>query len=112
MLTGKGEGRRLQYTNSSSSAIVSGDVVVLAKGIGIAVTAIAVGAVGTIEVATEHELAAKSGQAWSMGEQLYWDATNEELTSTASSHNKAGMAGADCASAAVLGRVILNRNVV
>jgi len=110
MNTFKGEGTRLDYTNSTSSAISSGDVVVIGDMIAIAVADIAVDAVGAVEVAKEHVLTAETSDSWDQGDQLYWDATNEYLTSTSGGNTAAGRASAAKAVSATTAQVLLNNN--
>ncbi len=112
MNTFRHAGKRIPYTNSGS-AISSGDVVVLASGatgfIGIAVTGIdATTGKGELEVTGVHELTKKSGDAFTAGGLVYWDASNKQLTSTSSGNTRAGRAAAAAASDATSADVILN----
>ena len=85
-------GHRSNYTNETSTAVESGDVVVLGTEIGIAVTDIAVDALGTLERCGVHSLDALTAGEWDDGDQLYWDATNLQLTNIAAAHVEAGKA--------------------
>ena len=96
----RGQGYRSQHTNATSTAIASGDVVVLGNEIGIAMSDIAVGATGVVERCGEHELAATSADAWVDGAQLYWDTCNEDATTTASSNKKLGVSALAAAASA------------
>ena len=49
-----------------------------------------------------------TGQAWTEGASLYWDNTNKNFTTTATSNYFAGNAGAAAASGDTTGEVILN----
>ena len=108
--TFKREAHRLNYTNSTSSTIDADTVIELTAMIGVAISDIPASAVGAIEIDGVHTLTKNAGEAFTMGQQLYWDATNDELTGTASSHAKAGRAAAAAANAAVVADVILNSN--
>jgi len=106
------EGRRWGYTNSGSTTLSVGDVVVLTNGIGVVVGEdIIPGATGEIEVRTVWLLPALSTDTFALGEELYWDATNLQLTTTAGAHNKAGLAAATKAAGAdyTTGYVDLNK---
>ncbi len=104
------KGERLAHTNATSTTISSGDVVLITNRIGIAVADIVASAVGQLQVEGVFTLAKTAGQAWTLGQQLYWDASTSKFTSTASSHQKAGFAAAIAASAATSGKIKLNVN--
>lgn len=101
------QGDTLTHTNSSGSAIASGDVVVFADMVGVALVDIVDGAQG--EVATEEvwELAKETGVAISQGDQVYWDATNNRVDKT-DTNVPCGKAWAAAASAATTVQVKLN----
>lgn len=50
---------------------------------------------------------AGSGQAWAVGDDIYWDDTAKQLTKTATSNTKVGVATVAKATAAVVGRLVL-----
>jgi len=104
----RGQGYRSQHTNATSTAIASGDVVVLGNEIGIAVSDIAVGATGVVERCGVHELAATSADAWADGAQLYWDAATEMLTDTAAANPLAGKAYEAKVALVLLADVLVN----
>ena len=52
---------------------------------------------------------AGSGQAWAVGDDLYWDDTNKRLTKTATSNTKVGKAVAAKVTAATTGRFRLQQ---
>jgi len=98
--------------------VTRGDVVVLVSGstgfIGIAVTAIAA-TTGTGELAIGKfdecvfTLAKHTGEAFTDGELLYWDATNKRLTASSTGNTRAGRSYGTAASAATTANVILNQ---
>jgi len=90
------EGEAIDYT--PGSALAAGAVVVIGSvGIGIAQTAIAANAKGSLRVdgVIEH---AKASGAVTFGAKVYYDATNNVLTTTASGNTLAGWAVAAAAS--------------
>lgn len=103
-----GPGNTVRYTNNTSSAIAANDVVVIGVHIGIAPSDIAVGAEGILCTEGEYELAATSAETWSLGDQLYWNATTEKLTTEASLTTPAGMATEDKAAGVTASNVKIN----
>lgn len=91
-------GEALDYTNAGSAKIEAGDVIVLGTKIGIAGCDIAVGAVGSVHVEGVFRFAKATG-AVTIGAAVYWDATNENITTTSTSNILAGYAAAAAASA-------------
>ena len=90
------EGEVLDYT--PGSAVAAGAVVVIGSvGIGIAQNAIAANTKGSLIVdgVIEH---AKASGAITLGAKVYYDATNNVLTTTASGNTLAGYAVAAAAS--------------
>lgn len=90
------EGEAIDYT--PSSAVAAGKIVVLGTvGIGIAQTAIAANVKGSLIVdgVIEH---AKASGAVNAFAKVYYDATNDVLTTTATSNTLAGYAVAAAAS--------------
>ena len=92
-------GEALDYTNAGSAKIEAGDVIVLGTKIGVAGCDIAVGAVGSVHVEGVFRFAKKANTAITIGAAVYWDATNEEITTTSTSNTLAGYAAAAAASA-------------
>lgn len=101
------DGKIITFVNTGA-AILSGDVVLIGSIVGVAVADIAA-TTGSGAVQTEgvFNLIAAAG-AWTQGQQLYWDASPGNFTTTASGNTKAGVAWTAKASAAVLGDVNLN----
>jgi predicted RecA/RadA family phage recombinase len=86
------DGDVLNYT--AAAAIASGAVVLIGTRIGIALGDIAIGAVGTLAVTGVWQIAKLSTDVVAQGADLYWDAANSRLTTTASGNTKAGFAAA------------------
>lgn len=103
------EGKRMPYTNATSATISSGDVVVLTDMIGIAIADIAASDTGVLDVSGVHLLDKASG-AITQGQQLYWDASSENLTTSSTGNEKAGRAWAAASTAATTAYVLLNSN--
>jgi predicted RecA/RadA family phage recombinase len=90
------EGEAIDYT--PGSAVAAGAIVVIGSvGIGVAQTAIAANVRGSLIVdgVIEH---AKASGAVTFGAKVYYDATNNVLTTTATSNTLAGWAVAAAAS--------------
>ena len=79
-MTFKGEGNRIQWTNGSGASVASGEPVDLGGFFGIALLTIADGATGILMITREHVLTAATAGVWQQGDDVYWDATNEQLT--------------------------------
>ena len=71
-----------KYTNSGSSIIEAGTVVVNSKLFGVAAATIAVGATGWIETTGVWRIACGSSITASIGDIAYWDAVNAKITAT------------------------------
>lgn len=102
------EGKTLPYTNGTGSAIAKGTVIEFAAMIGIALGDIANGSTGEIAVDEVWTLAKETGVAFTLGDQLYWDATNDRLDKT-NTNIPCGIAAADAGSAATTAQVLLNK---
>jgi len=91
MTTGSLAFQRGEILNYPASADIQyGAVVALSTRIGIAREEIASGDTGSVAVTGVWELPAVSGTAFTVGEALYWDATNSCLTTTSDSNTPAG----------------------
>lgn len=112
-------GNRLPYTNTGS-AIATKTVVVIVSGatgfIGIAETAIdATTGTGVLAIGRGDEgiwnLPKKSGDVFTLGQVVYWDPTNERLTTTNTTTNtRAGRCAKAAASAATTADVLINQS--
>lgn len=101
------QGETFTYTNATGSAIAAGTVIEFTDMIGVALGDIANGASGEVAVEEVWELAKETGVAFTQGQQLYWDATNNRLDAT-NTNIPAGKAAAAAASAATTAQVKLN----
>jgi len=104
------EGEKLTTTNGTGSDVDSGGVIVCGVTIRVAAVDIANAASGAAYTRGVFTLAAKSTDTWSDGDQLYWDSTNAELTTTASGNTKAGTAVGAKAATVTTSNVLLNVN--
>ena len=86
----------------------SGDLIIQGVAVGIAAHDAAEGDALRVRPGGVHTRAAATGQAWTLGQAIYWDATNKVATSTATSNTKIGYAWAMKASADATGLVKLN----
>lgn len=78
----------------ASSPVTSGQVLLIGTRIGVALTAIASGATGAVQVLGIFTIAKLSTDVVAAGALLYWDNTNSRLTTTASGNTLAGYATA------------------
>ena len=75
-------GRIINYRNDTNAAIKYGDVIVITGHIGIATVDITAGSIGSAELEGVYELPAENTVAYTVGQGVYWDATNGRVTST------------------------------
>lgn len=97
-------GYTIDYVNSSGVAIAYRQVIPLVTMIGIAGEAIAIAATGSVKVTEVWELPAVAGTAFAVGDALYWNTTNNNLTKT-NTDVPAGWCTEVKASAATVARV-------
>jgi predicted RecA/RadA family phage recombinase len=91
------EGLTVDYT--PVAAVAAGEVVVLNSLVGVAKQPIAAGAKGSLAVTGVYSFLKKSGDTFSAGAPIYWDDSNNYMTSTPTSNTFAGFAVAAAASA-------------
>lgn len=84
------KGEIIDYINNGTSDIGYGDVVPMVSRIGIAAENIPVGATGGVRTEGVYELPTVNDTAFSVGDQLYWDATAGKLTKTSDGNIPAG----------------------
>ncbi len=83
-------GESIDYTNSGSEAIAYGDVVALTDCIGVAECDIAAGALGTLSLCGVYELPAATA-ALTVGQKVYWDVTNSNVTAVSTDNIPCGI---------------------
>lgn len=84
------KGDVIDYKNGGAAAIEYNEVVPIVSRIGVAAEAIAIGATGGLRVTGVHELPAVNNAAFAVGDALYWDSANGNLTKTAEGNIAAG----------------------
>jgi len=104
----KHKGDRITWLNELSVAVSSGDVIVGADFIGVAVTDIAADATGTLAVDGVFELAADPDDEWDPLTQLWWDETNLRLSENPTDGIAAGMAADKHHTFDTTARVLIN----
>jgi predicted RecA/RadA family phage recombinase len=84
------DGVMIDYT--PVAAVTAGDVVVIGSIVGVAKSDIAAAALGALAIEGVFLMpkTAGSSSAIAVGSKVYWDATNEVVTTTASTHKVAG----------------------
>ncbi|WP_303839416.1 DUF2190 family protein [Selenomonas ruminantium] len=99
------KGDNIDYTAAADIGYM--DVVALTDRIGVALENIANGATGTVTLTGVFDFPAAtgSGKALTVGEKVYWDATNSVITPTATDNIFAGYAVAAKTAAGTTARV-------
>lgn len=100
------EGKALDYTPSGAD-VSSGDLIIMGVIAGIAKTDIADGKTGAVHISGVFSIAKASG-AVTQGAKLYWDSTNSNLTTTATSNTLVGVAAEAAASSDATAKLLLN----
>lgn len=103
----KTRGVVMDYTNAGA-AIVSGQVLVIGAKIGVALTDIATGATGSVQMAGTFELNKLVTDVVAQGALLYWDAGNSRLTTTVGANVLAGYAYLAAANGVTAQQIVLN----
>lgn len=85
-------GSAIDYPNGTDSAIVAGQVVSLTTRIGVAGTDIPASEVGSLYVKGVFTMPKAASTAITIGAAVYYDATGDNITTTAASHISAGWA--------------------
>ena len=85
-------GSAIDYPNGTGSAIVTGQVVSLTTRIGVAGTDIPASEVGSLYVKGVFTMPKAASTAITIGAAVYYDATGDNITTTAASHIPAGWA--------------------
>ena len=94
-------------TVAAPAAVASGDAVLVGSLFGVAQTDAANGANVALVVRGVFDLPKATGQAWTVGQKLYWSTGNANLTTTATSNTLVGVATAAAASDATSGHIRL-----
>ena len=82
------DGCAIDYT--PGAAIAAGDVVVQGDLVGVTKRPIAANELGAIEVERVFDFAKNTGVAYTVGQILYWDDTNNVVTATATGNKQIG----------------------
>lgn len=101
------EGKTMPYTNGGSTTITSGTVVEFTGMVGVSLGDIAAGDQGELAVCEVWELAKEAPLVITQGDQVYWDATNDNVDKT-NTNIPCGKAYASAASADTTVQVLLN----
>ena len=101
------EGKTMPYTNSTGGDIAGGTVIEFAAMIGVALGDILDGATGELAICEVWTLAKEAPLVITQGDQVYWDATNENVDKT-NTNIPCGKAYASAVSAATTVQVLLN----
>ncbi len=88
--------------------VVSGQILLIGARIAVALTAIAAGATGPVQVSGVFSVAKLSTDVVAQGALLYWDNTNSRLTTTASDNTLAGFAAAAAGNGVTVVNIKLN----
>jgi predicted RecA/RadA family phage recombinase len=99
------DGKALNYTAAAN--IKSGDFVLIGSLGAVAKTDIATGKTGAVHICGVFSIAKASG-AITQGAKLYWNATNSNLTTTASGNTFVGLAAEASASGDATAKLLLN----
>ena len=95
-------------TLAAPAALASGEPFAVGAIFGVATGAAESGASVEAALVGVFDLPKTTGQAWTVGARLYWDATAKKLTTTSTSNLFVGAALAAAVSGATTGRVLLN----
>ena len=101
------EGKVMPYTNATGSAITKGTVIEFGAMVGVALGDIANAATGMLAISEVWTLAKEAPLVITQGDQVYWDATNDNVDKT-NTNIPCGIAYASAISAATTVQVLLN----
>lgn len=101
------QGSVMPYTNTGGTTIAKNTVIEFGGMIGITLGDIAAGATGSLAITEVWTLPKDDALAITQGDQLYWDASNDEVDTT-DTNIPCGKAYATAAEAATEVQVILN----
>ena len=101
------DGDFIDYT--PGGGLAAGDVVVQVDLVGVVTRPLAANELGAVEVAGVFDFAKNTGVAYSIGTILYWDDTNNVVTTTATGNKQIGKSVRAAASADTTVRVRLSQ---
>lgn len=101
-------GKTVDYKNTGTDPILSGSVVLMGKMVGVAVTDIAPGKTGAVQVEEVFKLPKKAADAFSIGDVVYWSAADSEMVKAATGNTAAGKAFAEAPANSATVNVKLN----
>ena len=101
-------GKVLDYTNAGGDNIASGDGVLIGAKLGVALTTIAAGTTGSVQICGVFALPKLSTDNMTQGAAVYWDNANKRLTLTSDGNTLAGVAAAAAAATTTSVNVLLN----
>ena len=105
-------GRVINYLNSTDADITVGDVVGLVSMCGIAETNIPKGQTGAVVLEGVWEVPAVSNAAFSVGDVVYWNASNNYATKTGTNNVFLGIVVEEKGSTATKAKVMLGRSAI
>ena len=101
------DGKFIDHT--PTGALASGDVVVQGDLVGVAVRPLAANELGSLMVDGIFDFTKNTGVAYTVGTILYWDDTNNVVTTTATGNKQIGKAARAAASADTTVRVRISQ---
>ena len=101
------DGKYIDHT--PAGALASGDVVVQGDLVGVVLRPLAAGELGSVAVDGVFDFAKNTGVAYTVGTILYWDDTNNVVTSTATGNKQIGKVVRAAASADTTVRMRLSQ---
>lgn len=105
-------GSQINYTNAGETKISGRDIVPLTNLCGIAQADIEPGETGVLILSGVHEVPAIGTAAFTVGQLVYWDATNKKATNAATSNTALGVVTAPKTAAGTTARVRIGFPVV
>ena len=93
------------------TSVVSGQLVILGGLVGVATTTAAAGTTFALKTTGVFELPKLSTEVWTIGQKIYWDATNQWSTTTVGSNAQIGVAAEPAANPSAVGRVLIRRMI-
>ena len=101
-------GKLIDYT-PSGAAVSAGQVVLCTDRVFVAPLAIADGALGSLATEGVWTIQKTTGEAWTLGQKLYWVAGTSKASTTAGSNKVMGYAAKAAASGDTEGNVLLGQ---